>query len=569
MTGNQTAGRAVQLADGGMLVVYAEQIRPDPDVFSFDYAIKTQRFDSAGSRLGGPQTITELPDTTNVSFSPVATGLAGGGYAIAWRDDGSNHLRIQTFDADGALLRDAQSPLPNRTITNAVGNEVSVEVFASSQPPALTGLETGGFAVTWNATYPGFLAQYAGAATMYTQAFDQDGQAVSAPVQITNWIASVSFSQDRMNWIEDSAPLADGNYVVVFRAGDNHPDNPADRPGIMARIFDDTGTPVTANFLVNEELGWRKAAPSVDTLADGSFVVAWVDAGNFGPESATYWRRFDADGSPVTDEESLGARHSYVTVAALDDGGFMLVLSNVPGTGSPIGRTSAQRFDADNNAVGEIVNFADARADLGMSFLRSKADIVPLQDGPMMGVWNAEAFSGDGTGSNVILRPFAPDLLGTTGDDVLEAGDIGTALFGFAGDDTLIGGPGDDSLTGGPGDDLLLGGGGTNTAVFSGFVSEYEITRGTGDRLVVTDLREGSPDGTDTLENIDILQFARRHATDTTNIVEVADLDLDVTLAVMVIDRRGAMLEDVAVTFTPDEGAAQGGATDAAGTLML
>ncbi|MES9910239.1 MAG: DUF4347 domain-containing protein, partial [Candidatus Thiodiazotropha sp.] len=74
--------------------------------------------------------------------------------------------------------------------------------------------------------------------------------------------------------------------------------------------------------------------------------------------------------------------------------------------------------------------------------------------------------------------------------------------------------PGDDTLTGGAGDDYLDGGAGTDTAVFSGSRADYDITWYAGtSELVVSDTRDGSPDGTDTLINIEELQFADQTVT--------------------------------------------------------
>ncbi|MGY6534278.1 MAG: hypothetical protein ACXIVG_02920, partial [Pararhodobacter sp.] len=567
LEGNQITPQAARLADGGAIVVFAQRLPPETEDRRPDHEIVAQRYDSTGAPVGGLQVIERIEDEIGVGLhSPVVTGLDNGGYVIAWggfsRDGtASDHAHVNTYDADGALVNADLAILPTRTVTSALfGWDVDVQPLADLGSLTLNSLDTGGFALTWNGVYAGAQNQFAGARSAFTQTFDAEGTAIAAPVRLMPWEATVSFSQNRMDWVEDSAPLADGQYVVVFRGGDNHPDNPADAPGILARIMDSTGTPVTGTFLVNESLENWKAAPSVDTLADGSFVVAWADGGS------TYWRRFDAEGNALTAEQSLEARFLYQDVVPMEDGGFMLVMTHV---GNPSRASSALRVDAEGNPVGGIVSFAVARDDLGMSFFDGPVDLIPLQDGPMLGLWQAHHPAGTlELGHDIILRPFAPDLLGTTGDDVLEAGDIGTALFGLQGNDTLIGGPGNDFLVGGPGDDLLLGGGGVNTAVFSGQQGEYDVARGPGGTLIVTDLREDSPDGTDTLEDIAFLQFADWIAPRIVT-VAVADLDLDVTLAVMAIDRRGAMLEDVAVTFTPDEGAAQIGTTDAAGTLML
>ncbi len=88
---------------------------------------------------------------------------------------------------------------------------------------------------------------------------------------------------------------------------------------------------------------------------------------------------------------------------------------------------------------------------------------------------------------------------------------LGSTLNGDAGDDRLEGGSGADTLNGGTGDDLLIGGGGndainggdgTDTAVYSGNRSAYTISVSNGVTTVA------GPDGTDTVTNVERLQFA-------------------------------------------------------------
>ncbi len=92
----------------------------------------------------------------------------------------------------------------------------------------------------------------------------------------------------------------------------------------------------------------------------------------------------------------------------------------------------------------------------------------------------------------------ANDLAGNDGNDVLS---------GAAGADSLHGGAGSDTLTGGTGNDSIDGGDGSDKAVFSGSIADYTVTT-LGGTTTVTDNRGGTPDGTDTLTNVEVLQFS-------------------------------------------------------------
>ncbi len=85
-------------------------------------------------------------------------------------------------------------------------------------------------------------------------------------------------------------------------------------------------------------------------------------------------------------------------------------------------------------------------------------------------------------------------LAGNGGDNVLR---------GLAGDDDLNGQGGNDRLEGGAGNDYLDGGIGVDTAVLSGNRNAYVVTQTGTTMFSVT-----GPDGTDSLTNIEFLQFA-------------------------------------------------------------
>ena len=88
-------------------------------------------------------------------------------------------------------------------------------------------------------------------------------------------------------------------------------------------------------------------------------------------------------------------------------------------------------------------------------------------------------------------------------NDTISGGSGPNTISGLGGNDTLNGRAGSDRLTGGLGNDTLDGGANVDTAVVSGNRSAYTVTQtSTGNFQVV------GPDGTDSLSNIEYLQFA-------------------------------------------------------------
>ena len=97
-------------------------------------------------------------------------------------------------------------------------------------------------------------------------------------------------------------------------------------------------------------------------------------------------------------------------------------------------------------------------------------------------------------------------LTGTSFDDILTGDHGRNQLRGMYGEDTLRGNGGIDRLTGGGSDDYLDGGAGFDYALYNQNRADYTITPGTAG--VVVSYNGGGGEGTDTLFNIEALQFA-------------------------------------------------------------
>jgi Ca2+-binding RTX toxin-like protein len=104
----------------------------------------------------------------------------------------------------------------------------------------------------------------------------------------------------------------------------------------------------------------------------------------------------------------------------------------------------------------------------------------------------------DGAGGNDLLD-------GGAGNDALVGAAGNDALYGEAGNDSLEGGDGNDTLCGGAGDDTIDGGSGTDFAFWGGSAQQFTLAFA-GAGVVVADTT--GAEGTDTLENVERVQFA-------------------------------------------------------------
>ena len=81
-------------------------------------------------------------------------------------------------------------------------------------------------------------------------------------------------------------------------------------------------------------------------------------------------------------------------------------------------------------------------------------------------------------------------------------------FIGNAAPNIIVGDSGNNTIEGAGGNDSLTGGLGFDTAVYSGAVTDYRISfNSTSGVIVITDLRPGSPDGTDSISSFEAISF--------------------------------------------------------------
>ena len=166
----------------------------------------------------------------------------------------------------------------------------------------------------------------------------------------------------------------------------------------------------------------------------------------------------------------------------------------------------------------------------GQEFINGVAQTAPGGNTIFMTIWDGGGndtydFSNYTTSLKIDLQPgswttASTGQLADLGNGHVAIGNIANALLyqnnptsltenaiGGSGNDTITGNTANNKLTGGAGNDTIDGLSGTDTAVYSGSSTNYQVTQNADGSWTVVDLRSGSPDGTDTLRNIEYLQF--------------------------------------------------------------
>jgi Ca2+-binding RTX toxin-like protein len=157
---------------------------------------------------------------------------------------------------------------------------------------------------------------------------------------------------------------------------------------------------------------------------------------------------------------------------------------------------------------------------------QASSSIISISDGFKTGnyfgsfnYWNNDLYSGTLTsynqyyGSAIQYSVTDLSLNAVTVKDYVQSGNVvalaeyalngSDSITGSLYDDYLMGYDGNDAIFGNSGKDILDGGLGTNTAVYSGYKSSYTVSKN-GSTYSIS----GGIDGTDTLNNIQYLQFA-------------------------------------------------------------
>ncbi|WP_430450544.1 calcium-binding protein [Rhodophyticola sp.] len=268
-----------------------------------------------------------------------------------------------------------------------------------------------------------------------------------------------------------------------MRGGEGAPGNDSDHPAVLGRIYDAAGVPVTDSFMISQSLETWADRGSVAVLENGDFVVAWRG------EDSGFWRRFDSDGTPLTEAVALDAYYVDLRAAAMPDGGF-LITAMYSGYNPPTPPMAIVLMPTTCWCPAAIMCAERRVPDYETNYYAFPPEVAVLGNGQLLMLVEGHA-SWNGTAFEVMTwRQLAEDL-GSLGDDTMQAGADGSALFGRAGADSLQGAGAADYLDGGAGDDTATGGAGNDTLVPSdgndslqGETGDDTFVSGSGDNTV-------------------------------------------------------------------------------------
>ena len=237
-------------------------------------------------------------------------------------------------------------PTPTKFATEFLVNSTTAEYQAA---PSIVSLDTGRFVAAWQDT----------------SASGDDTSDVAVRAQVLNADGSKRGPEFLLNTITPGAQvdvnltaLTGGRFVAVWTDSSGSSDDPSSS-AVRAQIFNEDGSKVGAEFLVPVTTLVAQSQPTITTLTDGRFVMAWQDHSSE-QESNIRGQVFDADGTrngaellivPSFDQlnpdptvNSQGAGKYDPALTALSGGGFVAIWEGHSIRG--------QIFDASGNKVG-------------------------------------------------------------------------------------------------------------------------------------------------------------------------------------------------------------------------
>jgi RTX calcium-binding nonapeptide repeat (4 copies) len=395
--------------------------------------VYAQVFNANGSKSGAEFVVNTT--TADQNFPSVAA-LADGRFVAAWEDysstggDTSGYaVRAQVFNADGS--KSGAEFLVN---TSTTGNQTD---------PRITSLPDGRFVVAWE-DYPN---AYGGdLLDVRAQVFNADGTKSGAEFLVNTTVAGAQSDPS-------ITALADGRFAVAWKDGNFGP-----TATVRAQLFNGNGSMSGAELLVNTSTGGGQYDPSITSLTDGRFVVAWEDVtGGYGGDVSNVRAQvFNANGSKSGAEflvnTTVTEGQGKPSITALADGRFVATWEDRSASGGDTSWSAirAQVFATDGSKSG-----AEFLVNTTTSSFQLSPSTTALTDGRFMVAWQDNSETGGDTSFTAVRgQVFDPRLAAVSLSGTLVA-------------DQWVGTVFDDFMQGAAGNDVLDGGAGRDTASFA------------------------------------------------------------------------------------------------------
>jgi hypothetical protein len=281
---------------------------------------------------------------TTQSVEPNVIRLRDGGWLVTWligpnhSDDGDANtdglwrwLSIVQFGSDWGIYQQRYAASGTK-----VGSEIQVKTYDNQSSAVATALTDGGWLVTSDSngqSWGGWLATWLSTGHGSSDSLYQQRYAASGDKEgAQTQVYSITTGDQ-----DDPAvtALADGGWVVAWLNQDQN----VSGGGVYQQRFAASGAKVGVEMQVNSYASTTsKYRPAISALKDGGWVVTWAIYDQGGPEWSIYQQRYTAAGAKVGIEAKVNTVRSYNGVAAavteLADGGWLVTWMSYSKDGS-------------------------------------------------------------------------------------------------------------------------------------------------------------------------------------------------------------------------------------------
>ena len=375
-SGSQISPSVAGFSTGGFVATW---LTGDSTQDGSGQAIKAQRYDASGAKIGGEFLVNTLGVGDQTAQS--VTTMANGGFVVTWQtsdttQDGSGSaIKAQVFDANG--LR--------------VGSEFLVETQATSNQslPSVTSLTGGDFVIAWGTSDT---TQDGVGSAIKAQRYSSTGATVGSEFLVNSMPSAGSEGRVTLTG------LASGGFAATYSVGSGALGD------VYARIFDAAGNPLGASFLASTATQYNQNYCTAVQLANGNILLSWasvIDTSNVFQQRA---QLLSATGTKIGAEFTLAGTAGLgdAKVVALLDGGFAAAWT--PGIQSlQDGNTLLRLYNADGSARGEaeIMN-------VGTTSFEGYSALAIDGNGTLFAGWSSTTNSDNNIAAQILVAHAGP-----------------------------------------------------------------------------------------------------------------------------------------------------------------
>ena len=255
---NQSKPAIAGLGSGGFVVTW-QSLLQDGDLAG----VYTRVFDIAG--VGGSEILVNTSTAGN-QVNAYVMARADGGFVVGWVDSAAapqGQVYLQSYTKDGELQ--GVNQVVSVDDVNTINNSENIE-FAE--------LTNGSLVAVWNA--------WRGSQDIYGRTFSVRSAEVEPPLKtvgFTSVITQLNATTTAGDQINPSVAALPGNQFVMTWS--DRASNDGDRGGIFGRIYNETLTPLTSEFLVNTLTSDWQSKSNIASAPNGNFMAIWHQANGF------------------------------------------------------------------------------------------------------------------------------------------------------------------------------------------------------------------------------------------------------------------------------------------------